>query len=219
MKRLYVLTIVIFQVNCHFFSLLKEFDMKNPVIVGTIDDLKKNKMFDLMKNIMYQNQSICVTTDIKNGTIQQSPGIILNENKYKNLDALNINIRKPWLIVGTKLEKYSQINEPVYVLDNEILWERFQFKTFMQENTLGVIQGKEFKWNNNTARNFLERRGNFKNLTLRGMTETFANTVVLHKEWKNIARISNDIRNTYEVSHFNYGRNYFYISMIIRKKE
>ena len=53
------------------------------------------------------------------------------------------------------------------------------------------------------ARNLFERRGNFGNLTLRGMTETYAYTNTLPKEWKNKARISNDdIPNTYEVSNY-----------------
>ena len=109
-------------------------------------------------------------------------------------------ITKPWIIVAGKFNNYSQINEPVYTLDNETLWERFQFKSFKQENALGVIQGKEFKWNNDMSRNFLERRGNFGNLTLRGMTEAYANTNIFNKDWKNVAKISNDVSDAYEVS-------------------
>ena len=152
MKRTCVLSFVIFQVNCKFLSLLQEFDMKNPVIVGTKYDFKSNKMFELMKDVMNQNQSICLTTNLKNYTIQHSPGIILNENESMNLHALNVNIRKPWIIVGRKQKEYFQINKPAYVLENEMLWEMFKFKTFTQENALGVIQGKNFKWNNDTKK-------------------------------------------------------------------
>ena len=141
-KIWFLVFITIFQVNCQFLSLLQEFDMKNPVIVGTKNDLNSNKMFDLMKNIMHKNQSICLTTDIKNGTIQQSPGIILTENESTILQALKVNIRKPWIILGRKLKKYSQINEPLYVLDDKMIWEGYQFKSFKQENALGIIQGK-----------------------------------------------------------------------------
>ena len=49
-----------------------------------------------------------------------------------------------------------------------------------------------------------ENCDNFENLTLKGMTETYANTNTLPKEWKDIARISNDIPNTYEVSNYNH---------------
>ena len=85
--------------------------MKNPVIVGTRNDLKSKKMFDLMKNIMNQNQSICLTTNIKNGTSQQSSGIILNQDDSMSLHALKHNIRKPWIIVGKKFKEYRVIRK------------------------------------------------------------------------------------------------------------
>ena len=201
MKRICFLGfLTIFQVKCQFLSLLKEFDMRNPVVVCTMNDLKNNKMFHLMKNIMNQNQSICLTKDIRNDTVEQSPGIVLSENESMSLYEQKGKITKPWIIVAGKFNNYSQINEPVYTLDNETLWERFQFKSFKQENALGVIEGKEFKWNNDMSRNFLERRGNFGNLTLRGMTEAYANTNIFNKDWKNVAKISNDVSDAYEVS-------------------
>ena len=39
-KIWFLVFITIFQVNCQFLSLLQEFDMKNPVIVATMNDLK-----------------------------------------------------------------------------------------------------------------------------------------------------------------------------------
>ena len=62
------------QINCQYWSLLKIFDMRNPVIVGNNNDLKSNNMFSLMKNVMRQNQSICLMSTFKNDAIQQSPG-------------------------------------------------------------------------------------------------------------------------------------------------
>ena len=97
---------------------------------------------------------------------------------------------------------YSQINEPVYNLSNGTLRERFQFKSFQQENVLGVIEGKEFKWKNDMERDFLERRGNLGNITLRGMTEAYDTANIFIKDWKKFARISNDISEAYEVSNF-----------------
>ena len=62
------------QVDCQYLSLLKIFDMRNPVIVGNNDDLKSNNMFSLMKNVMRQNQSICLMSNFRDDAIQQSPG-------------------------------------------------------------------------------------------------------------------------------------------------
>ena len=64
-------------VNCQFLSLLQELEMKNPVIVGNISELKTRNMFDIMKYVMKQNQSIHLTTNIRMGSIQHSSGIIL----------------------------------------------------------------------------------------------------------------------------------------------
>ena len=81
------------QINCQYLSLLKIFDMRNPVIVGNNDDLKSNNMFSLMKNVMRQNQSICLMSNFRNDTIQQSPGnkglkFFLKEYSYAFMDLL-----------------------------------------------------------------------------------------------------------------------------------
>ena len=67
------------QANSSRFSyLLQEFDMKNPIIVGNKIDLKNKEMFDLMKKVMKLNQSISLMDRIRNGSLQQTPGIIMN---------------------------------------------------------------------------------------------------------------------------------------------
>ena len=53
--------------------------MRNPVIIGDMSELKTKNMYHITKNIMKRNQSICVTTNIWNGSMQNSPGIILNK--------------------------------------------------------------------------------------------------------------------------------------------
>ena len=64
--------------NSKFSYLLQEFDMKNPIIVGSKIDLKNKEMFDLMKKVMKLNQSIALIDRIRNGSLQQTPGIIMN---------------------------------------------------------------------------------------------------------------------------------------------
>ena len=64
--------------NSKFSYLLQEFDMKNPIIVGSKIDLKNKEMFDLMKKVMKLNQSISLIDRIRNGSLQQTPGIIMN---------------------------------------------------------------------------------------------------------------------------------------------
>ena len=119
----------IIQVNCQFLSILQELEMKNPVIVGDIKELKIDEMFHVMKVIMKQNQSVLITSNIKNGSIQESTGIILRQNVPDNFHELPMNLYKPWVIIGKKIKRHSQINQPLYFLENGTLYEKFEFKS------------------------------------------------------------------------------------------
>ena len=117
------------QVNCQFLSILQELEMKNPVIVGDLKELKMDVMFHLMKHIMKQNNNVLVTSDIRNRSIIESPGIILRQNLPDDFFEKPMNLHKPWIVFGTQIEKYSQINQPLYFLDNGTLYEQFQIKS------------------------------------------------------------------------------------------
>ena len=201
MYHLFMLTLFI-QVNSQYLSLLRELEMKNPVIVGNISVLKTRNMFDMMKYIMTQNQSIHLTANLKNESIQQSSGIILDQNVSKIFLLMNEHLRKPWIIVSEFSEWYTQINKPFYLLENGKLWEQFKFKSLKKRNQLGSVQNGKLLWDINQNKNFLERRGNFENLTLIGMTEAWSNAIVLPKEWRKNAEVSTIIKDTYEVRYF-----------------
>ena len=126
---IFFVSLGIIQVNCQFLSILKELEMKNPVIVGDIKDLKMDEMFHLIKHIMKQNQSVLITSDIGNGSIIESPGIILRQNLPDNFFEKPMNLHKPWVVFGSQIDKYSQINQPLYFLDNGTLFEQFKFKS------------------------------------------------------------------------------------------
>ena len=90
--------------DCKYMSLLNQLDMKNPVIVGRNDDLKNVELFNLMKDLMKHNQSICITTRFGNDTLQNSPGIIFRSYKDRITDLYgqesSANIQNPWIILG-----------------------------------------------------------------------------------------------------------------------
>ena len=190
------------QVNCQFLSLLQELEMKNPVIIGNISVLKTRNMFDMMKYIMKQNQSIHLTTNIRNGSIQYSAGIVLDPNVSKMLLLMNKHLRKPWIIGGEFSEMFTQIDTPLYFLENGKLYEQFEFKSLRKRNQLGSIQDGKLLWDINQKKNFLERRGNFENLTLIGMTEAWSNAIILPKEWRKNADVSAIVKDTYDVRYF-----------------
>ena len=125
----FLVSLRIIQVNCQFLSILQELEMKNPVIVGNIKELKIDKMFHAMKVIMKQNQNVLITSNIKNGSIQESPGIILRQNVPNNFYELPMNLYKPWVIIGKQIKSHSQINQPLYFLENGTLYEKFEFKS------------------------------------------------------------------------------------------
>ena len=111
-------------------------------------------------------------------------------------------MRKPWIVVGKYLKTYTQIDKPLYFLENGKLYEQFELKSLKKRNNLGRIKDSKLSWNINQNKNFLERRGNFENLTLIGMTDPWSNTIVLPKEWEKNAKVSVIVKDTYEVRNF-----------------
>ena len=202
MKKCSFLLILIasFQAKCQFLPLLQELNMKNPIIIGKKNDLRKRNMFVIMKDIMKENQTICLTTNLTNQGIQLSPGILLDQNVFKNLYEVSSLLKKPWIIVGEVKDTYSRIDKPLYVLENETLWEQFQFKHLKRKNELAEINGNKILWNSDHTKSFLDRRGDFGNVSLIGMTETWKYLLELPDEWEKIAKVSSIVENTFEVS-------------------
>ena len=204
MKWLLLLCHIVFATeNGNYLSMLDQLDMSNPMIVGEFGYLRNRKMFHLMKNVMILNQSICLTTTIRNNTLQRSPGIILKPNvraTIKFYDQIrSAHIQKPWIIIGKQPENYFPINVPLYFLKNEMLWEHYELKSMKFHNSLGRLDGEQFIWNQNVAQNFFERRGNFNNITLFGMTDTELTYTQLPKDLEKTENQSKIISETYEV--------------------
>ena len=127
---------IIIQVHCQFLSTLRELDMRNPIIVGDNKALKMDKMVHLMKKIMKQNQSVWITSNLNNGSMQESPGIILRQNVPDTFYEIPMNLHKPWVIIGKVIERYSQINQPLYFLENGTVYEQFEFKSMKIKVTI-----------------------------------------------------------------------------------
>ena len=73
-------------------------------MAGTKDDLKDVESFELMKDLMKRNQSICITTKFNNDTLQNSPGMIFRSYEDRITDLYgqesSANIQNPWIILG-----------------------------------------------------------------------------------------------------------------------
>ena len=215
MKWLLLLCHIVFATeNGNYLSMLDQLGMSNPMIIGELGYLRNQKMFHLMKNVMMLNQSICLTTTIRNNTLQRSPGIILKPNAgvtIKFYDKItSAHIKKPWIIIDKlptsyfpsddkNSANYFPIDVPIYFLENKMLMEHYELKSMRTSNYLGRFIGKEFMWNQTLSQNIFERRGNFNNITLFGMTETQLTFNQLPTDLEKIEQPSKVIPETYEV--------------------
>ena len=130
--------------------LLNQLSMSNPVIVGKKSNFRNPEMFHLMKDVMKLNQTICLTYNVRNISLLNSPGIIIepfNENIKSLFDnqTMKANIKGPWIIVTKKPNAHSRIDEPLYFLANKTLLERYELKSVTKTNVLGTLIGKKFE--------------------------------------------------------------------------
>ena len=199
----------LFDANCVLLSLLNKLDLKNPIIIGEINALRTKEMFTLMKNVMNLNQTICLSTSFRNNSLQPSPGIVIQPTKHTSAKFFGQNtfknVQKPWIFVVKELEKYSRIDEPIFFLKNKTLWEHYGFKSMKKANILANLQDDgEFKWNQKYSKNFLKRRGNFENIKLITMTDSYMAFTQLPRNLDEIANISKEVPDSYEVRILNY---------------
>ena len=198
-----LLSMVFATESYNYLSLLNQLDMSNPMVVSEFGNLRNQKMFHLMKDIMMLNQSICLTTTITNNTVQRSPGIIFKTNaratsKFQD-QITSGHINKPWIIIDNQPKKYSPIDVPLYFLENEMLWEHYELKSMRFHKILGRLDGEQFIWNRNISPNFFKRRGNFNNITLFGMTDASITFNQLPTDLEKTQSPSKEISETYEV--------------------
>ena len=120
---------------------------------------------------------------------------IFVNNNYVNYAHVN----KPWIIIDKPPKKYSPIDVPLYFLENEILWEHYELNSMSFHNSLVMSDGEKFIWNQNISPDFFERRGNFNNITLFGMTDAETTFNQLPTDFEKTANPSKEIPETYEV--------------------
>ena len=104
------------------------------------------------------------------------------------------------MIVDKPQDRYSRIDEPLYILDNGTLLEQYELKSIRKTNILGTFDYNVFRWNPDMSENFFERRGNFENITFLALVDAYGQYVQLPNDFKDITPVSNVVPNTYEVS-------------------
>ena len=131
---------------------------------------------------------LIVQTDIKVITKRLQTNLI-------NVSAKSLTI----LLSGKPKQTHSRIDEQVYFLDGESLWEHFYFRSIKSSNRLATLNKNEFQWNPNHSRDFFERRGNFQGITLFGITELWTTYNYMTNLYKQEEHVSQTVPNTHEV--------------------
>ena len=200
----FTLTCIFFfiEIESTLISLINQLNLKNPIIIGNQSAIQNKEMFQMMKSIMKLNQTITISTNVVNLNFQSTSGILIkpDENILNKLYSQKIN--KPWIIIKRKLKKYCRIDEPIYILDRDTLYEHYELKSLKVSNIVARKYGKVFKWNKNMHKNLYERRGNFRNITLIGVVDAYIQYNKLPIDLDEKANKSNILPNSYEVRGF-----------------
>ena len=80
-----------------------------------------------------------------------------------------------------------------------MLWEHYELKSLRLHNSLGRLDAEQFIWNQNIYPNFFERRGNFNDITLFGITDAETTFNQLPKDLEKTEKPSKEVSETYEV--------------------
>ena len=200
----FTLTCIFFfiEIESTLMSLINQLNLKNPIIIGNQSAIQNEEMYQLMKSIMKLNQTITISTNVVNLNFQSTSGILIKPDENILNKLYNQKINKPWIIVKRKLKKYCRIDEPIYILDRDTLYEHYELKSLKFSNIVARKHGKVFKWNKNMHKNLYERRGNFRNITLIGVVDAYIQYNKLPFDLDEKANKSNILPNSYEVRGF-----------------
>ena len=184
--------------NSTFSVLIKEFQMKHPIVFidETILDKNDEKLTRLMKNLFRQSHMTLINKPtISNWTYyQDSSAFLFGEYLFKDMP----NPKKPWIYMDSNSSTFSRIDAHVYFLnENSYLLEKYSYKTLFKNRILGKVSNGQFVWENDVERGFYERRGNFENLTLFAMTS--ADMSNMRYNIPAGTKISNVVSDTFEV--------------------
>ena len=136
----------------------------------------------------------------------KSPILAIGPKVSSNiLQSKNFTLKYPMILMTDKLTPPSRIDEPLYILDNETLYEKYYFKgrsgSLDKNVILGSIMNNIFRWDDFVInKNLLDRRGNFNNITIFGMSSRELNQVRIPRNLKSIRNVSAEFPDTIEVS-------------------
>ena len=165
--------------------LLKEFQMKHPIIISTANSiteeipllkfLHRNRHFCNMYGTLYSDEKIHISKDFTQSAI------IFVKKPYVNItEQLSyFPTKMPTIVMLSEKEFFPDtklnIDQEIYFFEIQTmqLYESYSVNNKDFRIMLGAIaqKTKTFEWKENVNSNFVKRRSNFHGLILRGMAE------------------------------------------------
>ena len=202
----------------HISTIIKEFNLKNPYLVGSINEFQFYFIKSLYKHgyfaIVYAqvedikfDENVVTNTMVFLNSHSNDTKITLDsipKNPYNNLMLISKN-DKIEEILNTVAAKTS-IDQKVFIFTNDIqeIYEAYTINNFVVKKKLGYVDliSNNFKWNVNP--NFIKRRSDFHGIILKGMVEFSGLNMNANSSYRDKAPYFPN-NQTYQVNNFTYG--------------
>ena len=177
-------------------ELMKFMEMKNPIIID--ERLNTRDSINIFKSIIKRNQMTLISNreSVQNFTRFRCIPMYVHFNEYTEYTGHNIHLL-PIIISDPLQVSFTNINEKVFYMNDNELWEHYEYKTFKKSNLIAKFHANE-TWIPQMSTNFMERRGNLNKSVLYAMTAPEMKNVMINNE-KELSP-SNIVPDSYDVT-------------------
>ena len=201
-------------------TIIEEFQLNNPYLIGSSSDIKLPLIKSLFANGHFLHAHSCVHKNLQNKGIMSNAIVFLNyhqdisekfhqelqQNQYFGLILIS-NSHQFEEFLNTIAIK-TKINQKIFLFKNnsQEIYEAYTINKFVVKKKLGHIDVKtnQFLWEANVNSDFIKRRSNFYGLILKGVVEFSGLDMNADPSYlRNAPYFSSN--ETYEVTRFTYG--------------
>ena len=167
--------------------LMKEFNMKHPIIV-------QNDNKNHLKELFFLGHFLTILKNELNISQPKADVISFTDNQHilKEIDGKSIDFGT--VIIVTKDPKRLTLlkpkaNQKIFILTDgtKKLYEFYYVQSIKIVRELGKIADNQFLWKKGIDQAFVRRRSNFHGIALKAMTEQFGNLILLNETYRELA--------------------------------
>ena len=166
------------------FTIIKEFNLNNPHLIGSIDNKlelikfisKKGhflKIHPRIKQLSFSEQMITNAVVLHNSEAKNITGYLSGLPKNPYCSYLLISKDKTFEALLNSVAAQTDINQKVFILKEESceIYEVYKINHVVVKMKLGFIDliSNNFKWQKDVNPDFIKRRSNFHGIVLKGM--------------------------------------------------